>query len=261
MSENLLLLAIVGYTVAIALTTVVTVYRSAAARRAASVAYLATWALHLAALVHEAMLSGSPAPSNLHEFLLVLGSVIISMHLYVWFRLKVYAAGLVLPPIAAMSAAGAQSLGGSSRPRTGGASGWFLFHTTVSTLGLAILCLAFAMAAIYLLQDRALKLRRTLRWLQRLPALDTCDKVGFQALLLGFFLLTLGIATGLVVNEALYDTLRIRGAKQVFPVLAWLVFAVVLISRVGLGVRGRRSALLTIAGFVLGLLTVVGMTI
>jgi ABC-type uncharacterized transport system permease subunit len=43
--------------------------------------------------------------------------------------------------------------------------------------------------------------------------------------------------------------------------LAWAVFAGLLLARGALGFRGRKSAYLTIAGFTLGLMTVVGMTL
>jgi ABC-type uncharacterized transport system permease subunit len=43
--------------------------------------------------------------------------------------------------------------------------------------------------------------------------------------------------------------------------LAWLVFAGVLVARFRVGFRGRKSAYLTIAGVMLGLLTVAGMTL
>jgi ABC-type uncharacterized transport system permease subunit len=51
------------------------------------------------------------------------------------------------------------------------------------------------------------------------------------------------------------------GPKQIFPVLAWLVFASILVCRPMLGFRGRKSAYLTIAGFALGLATMIGMTL
>ena len=72
--------------------------------------------------------------------------------------------------------------------------------------------------------------------------------------------MTVGIGTGLVMNEAIYDKLWVMGVKQTLPFAAWGVFATVLVARLQLGVRGRKSAYLTIAGVLLGLLTVVGMT-
>ena len=103
MTGTLLLVAIVGYTLGIAFTTAVTVYRSAAARNIASVLYAATWIAHLAAIFAHAVEAGRFGPSNLAEFLLVLGWIVLSLHLFVWFRLGVHAAGLVLPPFAALN--------------------------------------------------------------------------------------------------------------------------------------------------------------
>ena len=64
-----------------------------------------------------------------------------------------------------------------------------------------------------------------------------------------------------MINTGRHSELLSGGAKQIFPLLAWVVFLVVLLARTWLGYRGRKSALLTITGFLLGLATVVGMTL
>jgi ABC-type uncharacterized transport system permease subunit len=137
---------------------------------------------------------------------------------------------------------------------------WFVVHTTLATLGMAGLCVAFGMSLIYLLQDSALKSKRALRVLEILPSLEVCDRIGYHALLWGFPLLTLGIATGAFWSASVHDRFWTGGAKQTFPVLAWIVFAALLYFRLAKGFRGRKSAYVTIAGFALGLLTLLGMT-
>ena len=67
--------------------------------------------------------------------------------------------------------------------------------------------------------------------------------------------------TGLFVNAGVYDRLWVPGLKQSFPILAWLIFAVVLVARLTLDYRGRKSAYWTITGVTLGLLTIFGMTL
>ena len=79
--------------------------------------------------------------------------------------------------------------------------------------------------------------------------------------MLGFVLLSLGIATGMIVNASVHGRLWILGVKQTLPLLAWALFAGLLIARFKLGFRGRKSAWLTVTGVTLGLLTVVGMTL
>jgi len=255
-------IALVGYVGCILLATLATVYQSAGLRRAASVAFGATWVVHLAAVIQEGSLRGGTPLTSGAGYLLVLGWIVLTLHLFVWFRLQLDVTGLVLPPLAASATLLAWALlsGGAERPPVE-SKGWLLFHVTVSTLGMAILCVAFAMAVLYLLQDRGLKAKRRLSWMQRLPALEKCDRLGLQALVVGFLLLTIGIATGIVVNADLHERLWVPGIKQLLPVLAWLVFASVLTARTLLGFRGRKSAYLTIAGFALGLMSVLGMNL
>ena len=115
------------------------------------------------------------------------------------------------------------------------------------------------MSLLYLVQDRALKGRKTLLLLERLPALERCDRIGYQAMLIGFSLLTLGIGTGLAISAVRGDELSVSDPKQIFSLLAWAVFAAILTFRRLLGFRGRLFAYLTITGFGLGLMTVLGM--
>jgi ABC-type uncharacterized transport system permease subunit len=170
-------------------------------------------------------------------------------------------AGLVLPPLAAFSTFASMQLLSAHIGPPPARGPWFLFHTTVSTLGMATLCVAFAMSLIYLIQHRALKLGKTLQVMERLPALGEADQVGFQALTTGFVLLTLGIGAGVIVNSSVHHRLWTAEPKQVFSLLAWVVFGGILVARSALGFRGTKSAYLTIAGFVLGVLTVLGMTL
>jgi ABC-type uncharacterized transport system permease subunit len=236
-----------------------TARRSNAIHRTATALVGLGWLLHLAALVRRGFVTGNLPLSNSAEFLLVLAWVVVALYLAVWFRWRVHAAGLVLPPLgAAMTAAAIGLIPGAGQPISQGAQGWFVIHTTASTMGLAALGVAFAMSLIYLTQDRALKSKRSLRILERLPSLHTCDRIGFQAVLVGFPLLTVGIVTGIIWNLIERDQVPTSSAKVIFPLVAWVLFAILLFARKVWGYRGRRSAYLTIAGFALGLLTILG---
>ena len=252
---------LLAYFVGVFLAVVGTVNRSGSVRIGSTVSLALAWALHLVVIVHQARATGHFPLSNLIEYLLVLGWVVLTLYLLVSFRWHVLAAGLVLPPIAALMTVPALWL---PNRRTAapypGREFLFIFHTTVATAGMAALCLAFAMSLIYLVQDRALKSKRAPRLLARLPSLESCDRIGHVAILWGFPLLSLGIATGSVWSLDTYGRIWAGGAKQTFPILAWIVFAILLYARMVRGLGGRRSAYLTIAGFALGLLTVLGMS-
>lgn len=255
-------IAVIGYIIGVVAATLVTIYRSRSAHRAASILFVLTWSFHTATVVSEALAQARLPLSNVAGYLLVLGWIVQSLHLHVWFRLHVDIAGVVLPPLAGTMTFASMQLGNASPAHAPAApDGWFLVHTTVSTLGMAILCVAFAMSVIYLVQDRALKSRQKLKLLERLPSLHRADQIGFRSLSVGFLLLTLGIGTGIVVNAEVRQRILVLEPKQIFPLLAWLVFAAGLFARRALGLRGRKSAYITITGVALGLLTVIGMTL
>jgi ABC-type transport system involved in cytochrome c biogenesis permease subunit len=255
----LLPLALIAYFVGVFLEFIAAFNRSVAVRRWSTVLFVAAWVLHLGALVQLGIVQGHFPISNLSEYLLTLGWVVLTFHLWLGFRWQLQGLGLVLPPLAALMALMALVLPARDIALpTSHETGWLVFHVSVSTLGMAAFCVAFAMSVIYLVQDRALKSKSAPGLLQRLPSLEVSDRIGHQAILLGFPLLTVGIVTGVVRSVALYDRYWMGGPKETFPVLAWAVFAVLLLARLGWGFRGRKSAYLTIAGFAFGLLTVLG---
>lgn len=235
--------------------------RSSAAQRGAAASLLAAWLLHLAAIARLAALTGHFPLSNLQEYLLVLSWVVLGAYLLLSLRFRVQAAGIVLPALAFVLAVSAFAIPARENVVPDAhLQAWLVLHTTLATLGMAALCVAFGMSLIYLLQDGVLKSKRAPRLLEILPSLEVCDRITTYAILGGFPLLTLGIATGALWNASVHHRLWTGGAKQTFPLLAWIVFAALLYFRVARGFRGRKSAYLTIAGFALGLLTLLGMT-
>ena len=91
---------------------------------------------------------------------------------------------------------------------------------------------------------------------QRLPSLDVLDRIGLRAGLTGFVFLTFGMVTGT------FWLLRGDGSaffvSQALGLLAWAIFAAVIVLRVAAGWQGRRAAVGTILGFLCTLLVLVG---
>ena len=140
----LFLVALLGNVIGIVLAGLVTVNRSRAALHAAALVFPLAWLAHLGAIVNTALAGGRLPLSNVTEYLLMLGWLVLSLHLFVWFRLKVRVAGLVLPPVAALATLVAWLAGpGQPGPAAELPPVWFLFHASVSTLGMATLCVSF----------------------------------------------------------------------------------------------------------------------
>ena len=251
-------LALIAYIGGIVLSTPGVGDRHSGTRRAGAALLVLAWALHLVALVRMGVERGHVPLANAGEYLLSLAWLVQTLFLVVWWVWRVEAVSWVLPPAAALLALAAILAGDRGAAGETG-SAWFLVHTVLATCGTALLGVACAMSVIYLLLDHALKAKWTLGWLERLPTLETCDRIGAFALMVGFPLLTLGILAGMIFGVRRGDGPFGQGAKEVLSYLAWGVFALLVWARTARGFRGRRAAWVAIAGFALALMVVLGM--
>jgi ABC-type transport system involved in cytochrome c biogenesis permease subunit len=133
---------------------------------------------------------------------------------------------------------------------------WLGVHVVLTMLGHVGFALSFCAAIVYLVQHQALKKGQLNRYL---PALDTAAEAAFRFAGGGFSLFTLGLGMGVIwLFGAPGEHLPGEDAKIWMAVPTWLVFATYLYLR-GIGHRhGSRLKWLVIAGFLLGLVNLVG---
>ena len=124
-------------------------------------------------------------------------------------------------------------------------------HVGAAAAGTAALGLAFALSLLYLASERQLKAKRPGRLFARLPSLELIDRAGWTLCVWGFVFWSMAIATGsLASREASGATMPLQ-PKEGFAVLAWALLASLIQARLVAGWRGRRVALLVVAGFLL----------
>jgi ABC-type uncharacterized transport system permease subunit len=153
--------------------------------------------------------------------------------------------GLVVMPVAAALVVLAWVGGGTALDARG--DGWALaVHAALMLAGLASFTVAAAMAALYVFEDRRLKRHDAGVLRLRLPSLEALDRLAARAALAGLVLLSAGIIVGL-------GWLDVRGldAAMTVAVRIWVLYALALVIRWEVGVRGRRFARLLLAGLVL----------
>jgi ABC-type uncharacterized transport system permease subunit len=121
-------------------------------------------------------------------------------------------------------------------------------HLVLVALGVACFALAAAVAAIYLLEESALKGRRLPSVLRKGPAITTLDALAHRLLRVGFVLFTLALITGLVWLAQRPGPVVLR-VDYIVSALIWLTFAGLIVARMTSGLRGRTAAALTLAGF------------
>ena len=212
---------------------------------------LGTWGVRLGWLAQTGLLVGQAAGAEGFPW----GTWAGALNLFVWLVVGAYLIwgctpryrllGLAVMPVAVALLAVAWAGGGTS-VSDGERSGAVLaVHVGLMLAAFAGLLLAAGMAALYLWQERRLKRheRRVLR--VRVPPLDALDRLTARTVLGSLALLTVGIGVGASRFE--------RGdfdAAMAVTVAIWVVYAALLVLRHE-GWRGRRSALLCLAGFAL----------
>lgn len=120
-------------------------------------------------------------------------------------------------------------------------------HVTVALLGLSAVAAASGVGLLYLLMERQVKLKHFGILFSRLPPLQVLDELNGRLVVWGFAAISLTVISG---------AFFVRGqagiawsAKELATVAAWVLFGALQGARALAGWRGRRVALLTVAGF------------
>lgn len=121
-------------------------------------------------------------------------------------------------------------------------------HIALSALGVAAFGLAAAVAVIYLFQEAAIKNKRIGSLFRRSPPLATLDNVGQRLILIGFPIYSLAVIIGFVWFSQLHASADLR-LEHIIAALTWLIFGLLIMTRLTVGWRGRRAAWMTLIGF------------
>lgn len=166
---------------------------------------------------------------------------------YSWHRPRLAGIGAMLIVVAAVVAATTNE---GVRKFAVERQSWELTaHIILSTVAYALITIAAAMAIALALLDRRLRSRRPLGRLAILPSVEALESGLFQALGAGFTVLTLALFSGFVFVENIFAQQLSR--KTGLSVLAWIVFAILLLGRWRFGWRGRKAMRWTMSGFTL----------
>src|SRR5437867_5447825 len=205
--------------------------------------------------------AGYMACATFDEALSFLGLLLMAVFLVVQLRRPLVALGAVVSPLAFGLTLAADAVYRGARPLPPVLdSAWLPIHVVLSVLGDAVFALAFSASLLYLVQERRLKARRAPAALRYLPSLEALDRVNYRCLVWGLILLTLGIVSGIVWAHTAWRFWYSQ-PKLVLSLVRCGIYRVLLQGRLTAGWRGRWAATLTIAGFAVIVLSLVGVNV
>jgi cytochrome c-type biogenesis protein CcsB len=195
-----------------------------------------------------------------YEALSFFSWVLILVFLAVEFRHHLHVLGSFIVPLALVSLVSAAALP-ETAPTLTPVFRTLWVHVTLSMLGTVGFAVAFVAGVMYLIQDGLLKSKRFNVLYSKLPALDYLDHLNQQSIITGFPLLTLGIITGALYAELSLGSYLSWNPEQIWALVTWMFYFVVLTGRLTVGWRAKRAAYLTIIGFAGVILTFIGVVL
>ena len=124
-----------------------------------------------------------------------------------------------------------------------------MFHVIFSVTGEALFAVASCAGLMYLIQDDMLKKKKEGSLIRLFPSLRDLDRINHLCLSWGFTLLTFGILAGSVWARIVWGSHWQWDPKQIWTLLAWVLYGFLLHQRLVIGWQGRKAALWSLVVF------------
>jgi len=258
--RSLLLAVLAAYLIAAIHSILAFVNKRRSLQRVAEWSMLVGFILHTTALIADWVIDGHYPIFFLRETLSFLAWALVALYSVVLFRYRAQALGaFTMPLISVLTFIALISGSGSGNAPAAFSATWlFPIHTTLLIFAYAAFFIVFVASVMYLLQERELKLKTFGAIFHRLPSLSTVNELATTAGGIGLTLLTLGIVTGMFWSSIRTGRVWHNDPKEIFALLTWLLYFVLIIYRSTAHWRGRRAAWLGVVGFALVLCTFFG---
>ena len=210
-------------------------------------------------IAHEYYVLGAAPVFTLKSALSFFAWAIIGAYLVSHIKFKLMVLGSFIAPLAACLMIISSAMPGVAvavKPMF--KSLWLTVHVVASFLGNGMFAVTFIAAILYLIQERHIKSKKLGSLYNRLPSLEVLDSISYHSLVYGFPFLTVGMITGAIYAQHVLGSYWRWDPKEVWSLITWLFYAVLLHQRLTVGWRGRRAAIMAILAFLVLCFTFVG---
>jgi ABC-type transport system involved in cytochrome c biogenesis permease subunit len=211
---------------------------------------------HLVSIVEQGMVAQQFPVEDIYQRLSLCAFLITVSFLFAYWKYRTGSLSVFIFPLVfviALVAALGKNVAVWSSPAL--KNTWLITHIVFILLGYAALLFTAVAAALYLYQERQLKLKKTGGLSFRLPSLGVLDDLVSSSLSLGFVFITIGIIIGTVWASVEYGTKWIGDPRIGISFITWGIYLVLVFFRTSAGWRGRKAAVLAITALFLSVIT------
>ena len=229
------------------------------ARIAAGVLFAAL-VIHTLFIAARWLPAGETRTVGLHDALSFFAWFTAAVYLAFQLRTKTRVLGaFVAPLICLFMVISSVGLGDAMNASTTLSGSLVWIHMILSVAGEALFAVASCAGLMYLIQDGLIRRKQSRKWSRLLPSLGDLDRINHICLLWGVPLLTLGGLAGSFWARIVWGSHWQWDPTQVWTLLAWCCYALLLHQRLAIGWRGRTAARWSLAVFILLALLMAGM--
>lgn len=209
---------------------------------------------HFVSLVEHGLATERFPVTNISEATSLFALLITLGFLLAYWRYRVSSLSVFVFPIVfvmTLASALSQKAGAEVPPLL--RSGWIPLHVSFTLVGYTALFLACLAGVMYLIQERELKRHQPHAFYYRLPPLETIDRLASTTLTIGFPFITIGILIGAAGAASAWGPDWLGDPKVMISFVLWLIYLLLILSRVGAGWRGHKAAVFSIVGLLMAL--------
>ena len=163
---------------------------------------------------------------------------------------------LVLFPVAAIALLLEGLVPGERLLTTGTLSTGLRIHILLSICAYSLLMISAFQALLLAVQEKMIKAKRVAKVINILPPLQVMENLLVELIVIGFFLLSLSLVSGMMYIEDLFDQHLVH--KTVLSIIAWVTYCILLWGRWAAGWRGKKIIRWALGGFITLLLAYIG---
>ena len=221
---------------------------------------------HSAALILRTIASfqmgiGQPPFTNLYSSMVFFSWSVVLIYLIFEKKYGYQALGAVVMPIALLILASTALMSNQIEPLVPALqSNWLLIHVVTCFFGYAAFAVAFGVSIMYLVKNYYDGSGGQRGIISLLPSTHVLDELEYKAVAVGFPFLTLGIITGAAWAHYAWGSYWSWDPKETWSLITWFVYAAFLHARFSAGWKGKRTAILSILGFLFVLMTYFGVS-
>ncbi|RFS83034.1 c-type cytochrome biogenesis protein CcsB [Actinomadura spongiicola] len=227
------------------------------------------WAVHLGALTARGFAADRAPWANMYEFVCSVVFAAVTALLVLFTRNRAYYLGVfvMFPAVLGMGLATTTLYTPVSALQPSLQSYWLAIHVLAAIIASGAFTVATALTALYLYRDRnagtgpATGLSTLASLATRLPSARTLERLARQTVVFAFPIWTFAIIAGAIWADSAWGRYWGWDPKEVWAFITWTVYAAYLHAQATTGWRGRRSAMISLAGYACLMFNLVGINI